>query len=46
LVSWKWYAPDDNTWEPCENLKDGAEDAVREYHLDNPQRPRDTEVLV
>jgi len=46
LVSWKGYGPDVSTWEPYENLKDGAEDTVRKYHLDNPQKPWDPEVLV
>jgi len=46
LVSWKGYGPDKDTSEPYENLKDGGEHLVRQFHLDNPRKPRDPDVLV
>jgi len=46
LVSWKGYGPDEDTWEPYENLKDGGEHVVRQFNLDNPCKPRDPEVSV
>jgi len=46
LVSWKGYGPDEDTWEPYENLKDGGELVVRQFHLDSSRKPRDPEVSV
>ena len=46
LVSWKGYEADEDTWEPHENLKDAGEHVVRQFHLDNPRKPQDPEVLL
>ena len=46
LVSSKGYRPDEDTWEPYENLKDGGDHVVLQFHLDNPRKPWDPEVLV
>jgi len=41
LVSWKGYGPDDDTWEPDENLQDSAAVTVLKFHQDNPRKLRD-----
>ena len=33
LVKWVGYRPDENTWEPYENLTDGAEDAKQNGYI-------------
>jgi len=46
LVSCKGCGLDEDIWEPYENLKDGGEHVVRQFHLDNPRQLRDPEVSV
>ena len=45
LVSWKGYGPDEDEREPYENLEDGGEHEVHQFHLDNPRKPRDPKVI-
>jgi len=46
LVSWKGYRPDDDTWEPYENLRDGAAAIVLKFHQDNPRKLWDPVVFI
>jgi hypothetical protein len=39
LVSWKGYGPEENSWEPAENLENAPE-AVAEFHRSHPKAPR------
>ena len=44
LVSWKGYGSDEDTWEHYENLKDGGEHVVCQFHLDNSRKLQDPEI--
>ena len=45
LVQWKGYGPDERTWELLDNLiVDGEYPLVREFHLNNPGKPKDRRV--
>jgi len=44
LVAWKGYGPDENTWEPYENIVDGGEEMLKQFHLLQPGKPRDLRV--
>jgi len=46
LVSWKGYRPDGDTWDPYENLRDGAAATVLKFHQHNPRKPRDLAVFI
>ena len=46
LCHWKGYSNDHRTWEPYENLMNGAEETVRDFHLNNPGQERDSRVEV
>jgi len=46
LVSWKGCGPNDDTWEPCKNLRDSAAATVLKFHQDNPRKPRDPAVVI
>ena len=38
LVSWEGYGPEENSWEPTENLEN-APDVVAQFYKSHPQAP-------
>ena len=46
LWHWKGYSNHHRTWEPYENLINGAEETVRDFHLNNHGQERDSRVEV
>ena len=46
LVRWKGSSPDEDTWEPYDNIIGGSEESVQDFHRDNPGQERDPRVKV
>ena len=41
LIRWKGFGPDEDTWEPWENIEDGGVETVQDFHEDNPGQELD-----
>ena len=46
LARWKGFGPDEDTWEPWENIEDGAIETMQDFHRNNPGQERDPRVKV
>ena len=46
LVRWKGSSPDEDTWEPYDNIIGGSGESVQDFHQDNPGQERDPRVKV
>ena len=46
LARWKGFGPDEDTWEPWENIEDGAIATMQDFHRNNPGQERDPRVKV
>jgi hypothetical protein len=46
LVKWTGYGRDDMTWEPYENIFEGAEQLLLDFHMTYPEKARDLRVKV
>ena len=46
LIRWKGFGPDEDTWEPWENIEDGAVQTIQDYHKNNLGQERDQRVKV
>ncbi|KAH0612478.1 uncharacterized protein H6S33_008858, partial [Morchella sextelata] len=44
LVLWEGYENEDATWEPWEHLKKSAEEALRDFHMRYPKKPKDKRI--
>ncbi|KAH8153124.1 uncharacterized protein LAJ45_02711 [Morchella importuna] len=45
LLLWEVYENEDATWEPWEHLRKSAEEALRNFHMRYPNKPRDRRTL-
>ncbi|KAH0607133.1 uncharacterized protein H6S33_003121 [Morchella sextelata] len=45
LVLWEGYENEDATWEPWEHLKKSAEEALLDFHMRYPKKPRDKRIV-
>ena len=46
LVRWKGSSPNEDTWEPYDNIIGGSEESVQDFHIDNLDQERDPRVKV
>ena len=46
LIRWKGSSPDEDSWEPYDNITGGSEESDPDFHRDNPGQERDPRVKV
>jgi hypothetical protein len=44
LVKWSGYGRDDMTWEPYENIIEGGDQLLLDFHMSYPEKARDLRV--